>query len=302
MKLACNGIHIEVEDSGGDGEPVLLVMGLGGQLIHWPDSLIQALLEEGYRVIRLDNRDSGFSTHFHAAGTPNLAWIAAQVWIGFGMRLPYTLADMADDVVAVLEALRIPEAHVLGLSMGAMIAQRVALSAPGRIRSLTCIMGSSGARGTMTPRASVMRTVAGKPRGAAGDPEVLARYYTRFLRTISSQRYGPSEEAIREVLESTARRHLPDSVANYRQLAAVIADTGRADMLRRISCPTLVIHGAEDPLVPRAGSVDTARRIPNAQLEIIPDMAHDLVPVPHPEIVRRVLAVQIPFLRKHPFE
>ena len=294
MKIEANGIHLEVEDGGGAGEPVLLIMGLGGQLIHWPADFVQGLEGAGFRVIRFDNRDAGLSTHFTTRGTPNIPWIATQAWLGRRPRVPYTLSDMASDAIGVLDARGIAGAHIVGLSMGAMIAQRVALLAPARSLSLTSVMGSSGARGLMKPRADVMRVAAGKGR-ARGD-EALAQYYVRFLKAISSPAFPPAEADLREMFRLTASRHSPQADATYRQLAAILTDGARAEQLARIACPTLVVHGADDPWVPPACGRDTARRIPGARLALIPDMGHDLVPVGHPEIVRRVLGVLLPFL------
>ena len=294
MQIEANGIRIEVEDSGGDGPVVMLLMGLGGQLIHWPAAFVQALVDAGWRVLRLDNRDAGLSSHFSAHGVPAIPWVAAQAWLGRRPRVPYTLGDMARDALGVLDALGVARAHVVGLSMGAMIAQRLALLAPARLWSLTCISGCSGARGLMKPQASVLRVAAGKPR--AGDDAALAAYYLNFLRAIASPRYPPSDAELRDVLARTARRHAPHSDATTRQLAANLADGGRAGQLARIRCPTLVVHGADDPWVPPACAHDTARRIAGAQPALIPDMAHDLAPAGHPEIVRRVLAVLLPFL------
>ncbi len=298
MKLYVNGITIEAEDSGGPGEPVLLIMGLNGQLIHWPDSLLQGLVGAGYRVLRFDNRDVGLSTHFSDKPAPNIPWLATKAWMGLRPSVPYTLTDMAGDALGVLDALGVQGAHVVGLSMGAMIAQRVALAAPERVRSLTCIMGSSGARGLMKPKAAVWRAATTKPRGQA-DAAALEAYYLQFFRAISSPTLPPPQEELRKALERTLRRSGLDPAGTYRQLAAILADDGRAPLLSRIASPTLVMHGAEDPLLPLACGEDTARRIPDARLEIIADMGHDLVPAAHPEIVRRVLAVLQPFLVTH---
>ena len=295
MNIEANGIRIEVEDSGGAGQPLLLVMGLGGQLIHWPAELVQGLVDAGYRVIRFDNRDAGLSTHFTAQGTPSIPWVATQAWLGRRPRVPYTLSDMAGDALGVLDALGVEQAHVVGLSMGAMIAQRMALLAPARVLSLSSVMGSSGARGLMKPQPAVLRVAATKPR--AGDDAALAQYYVRFLQAISSRSLPPTAADLHEVFRRTAARHSPRTDATNRQLAAVLADGARAGQLAGIRCPTLVLHGADDPWVPPACGRDTARRIPGAQLAIIPDMAHDLAPAGHPEIVRRVLAVLLPFLQ-----
>ena len=294
MQIEANGIRLEVEDSGGDGPVVLLLMGLGGQLIHWPAAFVQGLVDAGWRVLRLDNRDAGLSTHFTNRGAPPIPWVAAQAWLGRQPRVPYTLADMARDALGVLDALGIERAHVVGLSMGAMIAQRVALLAPDRVLSLTSIMGSSGARGLLKPKRAVLRVAAGKPR--TGSDAALAQYYLRFLKAIASPAFPPSDEQLHAMFRLTNQRSAPQTEATYRQLAAILADGERAGLLARITVPTLVVHGADDPWVPPACGRDTAARIAGARLALIPDMGHDLVPVGHPEIVRRVLGVLLPFL------
>ena len=295
MKIEANGLQIEVEDTGGSGTPVLLVMGLGGQLIHWPAALVQSLVGAGYRVIRFDNRDSGLSTHFAQHGTPAIPWIALRAWLGAQPRAPYALADMAADALGVLDALGVQRAHIVGLSMGAMIAQRVALAAPQRVISLSSVMGSSRARGLSRPQGHVLRLFMARP--GAKDEAALMAFYTRFLRAISSQRFAPTDESLQAVFRATAARHPPNTAATMRQLAAILTDTGRAEQLAHIRTPTLVLHGADDPLVPLDGAQDTARRIPGARLAVVPDMAHDLAPAPHPEILRRALAHLLPFLQ-----
>jgi pimeloyl-ACP methyl ester carboxylesterase len=206
---------------------------------------------------------------------------------------------MAGDGLAVLDALGVARAHVVGVCMGAMIAQRLALRAAGRVASLTSIMGSSGARGSLKPSAAVVRVAMGRPR--EHDLDALARYYVRFMEAISSTAYPPSRQELMDVFQHTAARHVPETTATLRQLAAIMADVERPRELHRIRVPTLVLHGADDPLVPPSGGHDTARRIPGAQLAIIPEMGHDLAPAGHPEIVRRILAVLLPFLAKHPW-
>ena len=295
MKIEANGLQIEVEDTGGSGTPVLLVMGLGGQLIHWPAALVQSLVDADYRVIRFDNRDSGLSTHFAQFGTPVIPWIALRTWLGAQPRAPYALADMAADAWGVLDALGVQRAHIVGLSMGAMIAQRVALAAPQRVISLSSVMGSSRARGLSRPQGHVLRLFMARP--GAKDEAALMAFYTRFLRAISSRRFAPTDESLQAVFRATAARHPPNTAATMRQLAAILTDTGRAEQLAHIRTPTLVLHGADDPLVPLDGAQDTARRIPGARLAVVPDMAHDLAPAPHPEILRRALAHLLPFLQ-----
>ena len=295
MKIVVNQLQIEVQDSGGPGTPLLLLMGLGGQLTHWPAGLVQSLVDTGHRVIRMDNRDSGLSTHLRDHGTPAIPWVALRARLGLAPRVPYSLGDMAADALGVLDALGVARAHIVGISMGAMIAQRLVLAAPERVLSLSSMMGSSGARGLLKPRAEVMRV--GMSRTRASDDAALMAYYTRFLKAISSHSLPPTDAQLQAVFHATAARHRPSTAATMRQLAAILADTGRAAQLGQIRCPTLVLHGAEDPLVPLAGGQDTARRIPGARLEVVADMAHDLAPAPHPELLRRVQALLVPFLQ-----
>ena len=280
MKVQANGIEIEVEDSGADGSQadrpaLLLVMGLGMQLIAWPPAMVRALVDAGYRVIRHDNRDIGLSTQLDHLGMPNLLWEGLKFNLGIGLRAPYSLGDMADDALGMLDALGVARAHVVGVSMGGMIAQRMALRAPHRVRSLVSVMSSSGASGL--PTASLKVQLALLRRPDARDHDAVVRHYIRLFEIIGSPgfRQEPSyiEARVREALE---RCYRPEGVA--RQTLASIADTGRAEALAAIRVPTLVLHGRDDPLVPMACAHDTARRIPGARLRVFPGMGHDLAP------------------------
>lgn len=289
------GVQIELEDSGGSGPAILLIMGLGGQLIHWPPELVQALLDDGWRVLRPDNRDAGLSTHWDHSRAPSIGWLGLQAWLGGTPHPPYTLSDMADDLLGVLNARGLDRVHVLGISMGAMIGQWLALRAPERVLSLVSFMGCSGRPSLMRPRGPVLRAGLGKP--GAADLAAQAEYAQRFFSAIASPRFPPSAQQLREAFERTAARRLPDPAATARQMAAIVSDVSRVKQLGQIRCPTLVLHGAEDPLLPPECARDTARRIPDAQLQVIPDMGHDLVPAAHPEMLRRTLAALRPFLQ-----
>jgi pimeloyl-ACP methyl ester carboxylesterase len=278
MKIRANNIEIEVEDShpgGIDGRPVvLLIMGLGMQLSSWPSDFVQGLVDAGYRVVRFDNRDIGLSQGFDALGVPNLLWQGFKFRLGMTITPPYTLTDMAADTVGVLEALEIDKAHVVGVSMGGMIAQRVALLAPSRLLSLSSIMSSSGARGLPEPKAAVVRVMVSRPReGQAAAIE----HTSRLFRVIGSPGFPSTDLEIRERVAAGVRRsYHPQGIV--RQMVATVSDTTRADELSRISAPTLVIHGRADPLVPFGCGEDTARRIPGARLVGIDGMGHDLPP------------------------
>ncbi len=296
MKVTANGISIEVEDSAqtdasfANKPAVLLIMGLGMQLIAWPPEMVRALEAGGYRVIRFDNRDVGLSTHFDALGRPNLLWASIKYKLGLMPAAPYSLADMAADALGVLDALKIDRAHVVGVSMGGMIAQRVALAAPARILSLTSIMSTSGARGLPQAAPEVVRALISRPAGKG--TEAVVDHSVRLFQTIGSPGYPTPEPELRErVRASVLRAFYP--VGTARQMLAVVADITRAALLGRITAPTLVVHGKEDPLVPLACGEDTARRIPGATLLTIDGMGHDLPPEP----VRQILAALIPHLK-----
>lgn len=295
MKVKANGIDIEVEDSGGSGEPLLLIMGLGVQLVHWPPYFVQPLVEAGYRVIRLDNRDIGLSQYFPQFGRPNPTWGGLMLALGRQVEAPYTLGDMAADALGVLDALGIERAHVAGASMGGMIAQRLALAAPERVRSLVSIMSTSGARGLPKPASHVVRAMLARPRN--GGREALLRYYVELYRIIGGPSYDQPEADLRAAITvSLDRAQNPDGM--LRQLRAIMADTRRADELTKMRVPTLVLHGREDPLVPVNCGADTARRIPDSRYVVIERMGHALPP----SVSRPVVAEMIPFLRAHPIE
>jgi pimeloyl-ACP methyl ester carboxylesterase len=296
MKIRANNIDIEVQDSA-ERDPahatrpaVLLVMGLGMQLTAWPPEMVAALEEAGFRVVCFDNRDAGLSSAFDALGTPNLLWASLKYKLGMVPAAPYSLEDMAADAVGVLDGLNILQAHVVGVSMGGMIAQRIALAVPQRVLSLTSIMSSSGARGLPQAAPQVMQALLSRPSGTSLDAAVA--HSVRLFQAIGSPAYPTPEAELRARVVASVRRSLRPA-GTLRQMMAVVADFGRAALLGRITSPTLVIHGKADPLVPFACGEDTARRIPGARLIAIEGMGHDLPPEP----VRQILAALIPHLK-----
>jgi len=295
MKIKANGVQIEVEDSGpgpaGAPRPaVLLIMGLGMQLVAWPPELVQGLVDAGYRVIRHDNRDVGLSQRMENLGKPNLLWAGLQHKLGFAPRPPYTVADMAADALGVLDALGVQQAHVVGMSMGGMIAQRLALAAPNRVLSLTSVMSSSGAPGLPQARPEVMAALLRRPSGR--DRQAVVDHYVRLFRVIGSPGFESPEAELRQRIEQASDRGFYP-VGTLRQMLAVMADSSRAAQLGQISAPTLVFHGKDDPLLPYACGEDTARRIPGAHLIGVPGMGHDL-PLP---VVDRLLAALLPHMK-----
>ncbi|MFI5444686.1 alpha/beta fold hydrolase [Polaromonas sp. UC242_47] len=293
MKIKANQIDIEIEDSHpGDTSArpvVLLIMGLGMQLVAWPPAMVQALVDAGYRVIRLDNRDIGLSQKFDHLGQPNLVWESLKYKLGLPVKSPYSLHDMATDALAVLDALGVAQAHVVGVSMGGMIAQRVALAAPERMLSLTSIMSSSGARGLPQAKPQVMRVLLGRPAGS--DPQSVLDHYVKLFKAIGSPGFPTDEAELRERITEAAQRSFYPA-GTLRQMVAIVADNRRAAELASLRLPTLVIHGKADPLVPFACGEDTARRIPGARLIGIDGMGHDLPA----GVVQRLLEPLIPHL------
>ena len=294
MKIRANNIDIEVEDTGagaaGRERPaVLLIMGLGMQLVAWPPALVQALVDAGFRVIRLDNRDIGLSQKLDHLGKPNLAWTSIKYKLGLRVSAPYSLHDMAADSLAVLDALNVAQAHVVGLSMGGMIAQRIALAAPARVLSLTSIMSSSGARGLPQAQAQVLRVLLSRPAGS--DLASVTDHYVKLFKAIGSPGFPMEEAELRlRIAAGVQRSFHPAGV--LRQMVAIVADGRRAGELTTLRLPTLVLHGKADPLVPFACGEDTARRIPGARLIGIEGMGHDL-----PDgVVQRLLEPLIPHL------
>ncbi|KGF82918.1 alpha/beta hydrolase [Massilia sp. JS1662] len=284
--LNANGIRIAF-DTAGDPKsvPLLLVSGLGLQLTAWPDEFVEGLVELGFYVIRFDNRDSGLSTKFEHAGTPSLtlAWLKSLLHIP--LKPPYRLDDMADDAIGVLSALGVARAHVVGMSMGGMVGQLMAARYPSRVLSLTSIMSSSGRRGLPGPTPAARRALLRRPRGAA-DIDTAIDYNVQLLQAIGSPAYPTPEKHLRRRVARALRRNCcPGGVV--RQMLAVTACGDRTPQLQTIVAPTLVIHGAADPLVPLACGVATAHAIPGARLEVIEGMGHDLPA----QLLERLLAL-----------
>ena len=294
MKIRANGIDVEVEDSDSGASTerpvVLLIMGLGMQLIAWPAAMVQGLVDSGFRVVRFDNRDIGLSQHFDALGTPNLLWEGLKYRLGWKTTPPYTLQDMARDALGVLDTLQIASAHVVGVSMGGMVAQRLALLAPGRVMSLSSIMSSSGARGLPAASPAVTRALLSRPAGK-GKPAAID-HSVKLFKAIGSVGFPMLDAELRkQVTQAMARNFHPQGIP--RQMVAIVADRTRAAALHGITAPTLVVHGRADPLVPFACGEDTARRIPGAQLVGIDGMGHDLPP----GVVDHLLAHLVPHFK-----
>ncbi len=291
MQITANGLKIEVEDTGGQDRPVvLLIMGLGMQLIAWPEPFVKGLVDAGFRVVRHDNRDIGLSQGFEHAGTGNLVWQTVRSRLGLPVQSAYALQDMANDSIGVLDALGIARAHIVGASMGGMIAQRVAATASERVTSLVSIMSSSGARGLPGPRPDVGAALMRRPVGK--DEAALVAHSMRLVKLIASPAYPQPDAAIAERITLAMRRaYRPSGV--LRQMLAIGADAGREKVLPKIAAPTLVVHGEADALVPFESGKDTARRIPGSTFVPVPGMGHDLPP----EVGQILLGHMVPFMK-----
>ena len=279
MQLSCNGVRLEVEVHGpADGEPLLMIMGLGMQLTAWPDGLVEQLVARGFRVIRYDNRDVGLSQSFDTLGVPNIPVAALLHTFGLPVKAPYQIADLARDAVGVLDALGIAQAHVCGASMGGMIAQHLGFAHGQRLKSLTLMMTTSGHRSLPKESLKVRRAMLSRPRPAATPAqkfEHVLDHYVMLYGVIGSPGFPTEPQQLRARIALGVKRSFrPQAVA--RQLVAIAADRHRAERLSRIQAPTLVIHGEADPLIPVAAAHDLARRIAGARLQTIPGWGHDL--------------------------
>ena len=247
--------------------PLLLVMGLGMQLIHWDRELCELFAGRGFHVIRFDNRDAGLSTKIKGP-VPNVMRLMA----GLPTRVPYLLDDMAADTFGLLDHLGIERAHVVGTSMGGMIAQTMAIRRPERMLSLASMLSTTGDRRLGTPKLRVWSVLM---RRAPRDRDAYIRYFVRVFRMIGSPAYRVDDERLRELAAATYDRcHYPAGTA--RQLGAIMASGSRTSALRELDVPTVVIHGESDPLVPVRAGIATARAIPAAELITIPGMGHDM--------------------------
>jgi pimeloyl-ACP methyl ester carboxylesterase len=263
--------------------PLLLVMGLATQMIGWPDEFCRGLADRGLFVVRFDNRDIGLSTHLDDRGAPDILRLLG----GDRSRVPYALADLADDTAGLLDALGLDSAHVVGASMGGMIAQLVALRHPARVRSLTSIMSTTGDPAVGTPAEAAMGVLLAPP--ATDRASAIERAVDAY-RVIGSPGFEFDEQALRErAALSYDRRYNPAGVA--RQLAAILTTPDRTADLGAVAAPTLVVHGAQDPLVDVSGGRATAAAIPGAELLVVEGMGHDLPRAVWPELTDRIAAL-----------
>ena len=285
--LDANGLQIAYEEFGDPlSPPMLLIMGLGAQMILWRDAFCEQLAARGYRVIRFDNRDIGQSTWLDDRATPNLLAVMSAALAHQPIDAPYRLSDMAADAAGLLDALGIARAHVVGASMGGMIAQTLAIEHPTRVRSMTSIMSTTGNPDLPPPSPTATAVLMTPPSGRAAAIEHGVNVY----RTIGSPGFEFDEAEARTLAaRSFDRGFNPAGV--LRQLVAIIASGSRVAALRQLSVPALVVHGTEDPLVPFAAGRDTAGAIPGAQFLAIEGMGHDMPRPLWPRLIDAICAL-----------
>ncbi len=270
---------------------LLLVMGLGGQLIHWPDDVVEQLCEQGFRVIRFDNRDVGLSRWNAEAPSANLAYEVLRYRLGLAVGAPYGLRDMAADSLGLMDALGIGEFHLLGASMGGMIAQHIADMAPQRVRSLTLVMTSSGAQGLPAPSPALLHLLA---RREAPSREVALEQQADLLAALGSPSVVDDRAALLQQAEIAYDRAF-NPAGVERQLLAILAEGSRVDLLNRLQVPTLVVHGTADPLLPVMHGVHVAAHIRGSELRLIPGLAHRF----QERFKAPLLAAVLPHLQAH---
>ena len=285
-------VHLAYQSIGRDSDPaLLLVMGLGGQLIHWPDEVVVALCQQGFRVIRYDNRDVGLSTWVQAPSSANLTYEVLRYKIGLPVSAPYSLTDMAQDALGLMDALHVQQFHVLGASMGGMIAQHLADMAPKRVESLTLIMTSSGAPGLPMPSPALLQLLA---RRGAPDRQTALEQQADLLAALGSPQVKDDRQMLlHQAAVSYHRAFNPEGVK--RQILAILAEPSRVELLNRLRVPTLVVHGTADPLLPVMHGIHVAAHIQGSQLKLIPGLAHRF----QEAFKAPLLAAVLPYLREH---
>ena len=278
-----NRIEIEYESFGDPADPaLLLVMGLGGQMTSWDDELCRQLAGKGFHVIRFDNRDVGLSTKMEGTAAPDVMTVLQ----GDTSGVAYTLADMAADAAGLLDALGIDAAHIVGVSMGGMIAQQLAIDHPDKVLSLASIMSTTGAGDVGAPTDEAIAVVTRLPPETR--EEVIASE-VESTRLLGSPGFAFDEERTgRRAAAAYDRSFYP--VGTARQLVAIVASGDRTTGLSRLDVPTVVIHGDADPLVTPSGGVATAKAIPGAELVMVEGMGHELPPAAWPTVIEAIVA------------
>lgn len=272
--INANGIKIEYEFHGNRNHPiVILVHGLGMPLAAWPMPMINRLVNAGYYVLRFDHRDIGKSQKFDHLPMPNVPLFFLKHKLRFNPKTPYELNDLMKDAIGLLDALNIQKVHLVGISMGGMIAQLMAIHTPQRIKSLTSIMSTTGNRKLPSPERHISRHLMSRPKSNSFDD--LLDYHVKTFELIGSPAYPIKTEHLRDTLAGVLRYGM-SSTGTTRQLLAILSAPDRILQLRKLEVPSLVIHGKADPLVKIEAGQETANAIPNAKFYPIEGMGHNL--------------------------
>jgi len=284
-----NGIQIEYDTIGDPScPPLLLIMALGGQLIHWDEDFCRQLADQGLFIIRYDNRDTGLSTKFEAAGLPDMGQLLDASLQGRSIETPYTLEDMAADAAGLLDALNIKKAHICGSSMGGMIAQTIAIRYPARLLSLISICSTTGDPDLPPLQPAALEALMTPP---PADRQGYIEFNVKTMQAIAGSGFPYDEQFIRDIsARAYDRAFYPQGVG--RQMIAVMTQKNRKPALASVTVPTLVIHGTADPLVPAAHGRDTANAIPGAQLLLVDGLGHELprIKEPWPQVIDAIAA------------
>lgn len=284
--LQTSKTNIYYEEQGHPDDPlIVMIMGLATQLIAWPKTLRDNLVAAGYRVVCFDNRDTGLSSKWSGI-KPNILHQFVAYRFHLPIKAPYTLDDMAIETGEIITGLGVERAHVIGASMGGMIGQILAAQHPEKVLSLTSIMSSSGSRNIPLPKRRIIQRLLTRSKQQC--KETYIEHAIKTMQMIQSPAYPTNETEIKAYIEESYHRcHYP--IGYIRQLSAVMASGDRTPLLKKIDCPTLVIHGKEDPLSPVDGGIHTALHIKNAKIELIDGMGHNLPEALVPRISKRIV-------------
>ena len=282
-----NSVDIAYQLHGNSSQPTLLLIhGLSTPLTGWPKAMVDAFVAANFQVLLLDNRDVGRSEQLDHFSIPNMGWIITKLKLGLSIKTPYQLEDMMQDVVALLDALNLAEVHVVGASMGGMIAQLMAIHHPRRVKTLTSIMSTTGYKKLPRIDKNIRKTLMQKP--VSKDYKDQMDYHIKKWQVIGSPDYPCIETDLQQYVESMLQRGIT-AKGTIRQMLSIMATGNREDALSKLEIPSLVIHGDRDGLVNLAGGKATAQAIPNAKLRVYPGMGHDFPVELIPNIVNDIV-------------
>jgi pimeloyl-ACP methyl ester carboxylesterase len=268
-----NGVDIAYQLHGNSLHPtLLLIQGLSTPLTGWPGVMIERFVAANFQVLLLDNRDVGCSEQLDHLSIPNMAWVITKYKLGLSIKTPYKLEDMMQDVIALMDILNLPKVHVVGASMGGMIAQLMAIHHPIRVNTLTSIMSTTGYKTLPSVRADVSEILIKTPTSKSYEDQMY--YHIKKWKAIGSPDYPPSDAYLNEYVDSLLKRGITEK-GTMRHVLALLATDNREQALSKLDIPSLVIHGDGDRLINVAGGQATANAIPNAKLKIYPGMGHD---------------------------